>query len=177
MNCDVLKHFPASLTPSQVTELLSVLDQLSLCAGHPDEDFVNMIKAKKGKILSVKGDVTSYLDENPVEFNGKKYALTIRTANCNIIAAGRCSACKKYRANLRSIYKQWAKLCTASASSHCNERYLKTPEKREKISKLRSKVNALDKRISRLHNLNNYEQNRIQKLTGLTSEHSLRINL
>ena len=150
MNCDVLKHFPASLTPSQVTELLSVLDQLSLCAGHPDEDFVNMIKAKKGKILSVKGDVTSYLDENPVEFNGKKYALTIRTANCNIIAAGRCSACKKYRANLRSIYKQWTKLCTASASSHCNERYLKTPEKREKISKLRSKVNALDKRISRL---------------------------
>ena len=42
-------------------------------AGHPDDDFVTMIKSKKGKILSVCGKITSFLDKNPVESNGKQF--------------------------------------------------------------------------------------------------------
>ena len=109
MNCDVLKHLPVCISPIEVTEMLSVLDQKTLCAGHPDDDFVAMIKSKKGKILSVCGKITSFLDENPVEFNGKHYSETIRTTNCNIFASGRCKACIKYRGNLRSIHTQWKK--------------------------------------------------------------------
>ncbi len=112
---------------------------------------MSMINAKKGKLLSVKGDVTCYLDENPVKFKGKKYPQTLRTVNCNTFAIGRCGSCVKYRPNLRSIYKQWSKSCTANVSSHCNERYLNTPEKKEKSSKLHSKLNAMDKQISRLN--------------------------
>lgn len=136
--CDELKQFPASLTQAHIGPYDAV------CAGHPDEDFVIMIQSKKGKIISRTGDVTSYLDENPVEFCGKKYPKAIRSADCSAIAAGRCGACVKYRANLRSIYKQWKKSCTTSPSSHCNERY---PEKKDKMSKLRSQVNALVLRL------------------------------
>ncbi len=179
--CDAIKHFPPRLSTIQVSELISALHKLVLCAGHPDDHFVSMIKAKKGKLLSVKGDVTCYLDKNQVGRNtckqfeplivtllllddvapvwntgliffhviqtkssGKKYLQTVRTINCNTFAIGRCGSCVKYRANLRSIYKQWSKSPTPSVSSQCNERYLNTPEKKEKSSKLRSKLNAMD---------------------------------
>ena len=93
--CDMLRSFPAHLNPAQIAKLLSILDKVPLCAGHPDEHFVTMIQAKKGKITSLNGEVIAYLDSSPVEINGTKYSRTIRSSNCDIIAAGKC-ACRTY---------------------------------------------------------------------------------
>ncbi len=124
----------------------------SICAGHPDNHFIEMIKAKKGKLLTVGGEIGSYLDDNPVEMNGQQYSQTIRTVDCSVVQNGRCESCTNYRANLRSMYSQWKKAGkkASTTSSHCNNRYLSTPEKNEKISKLQSTVYGKDKTIARL---------------------------
>ena len=107
---NVLNTLPANISSRQVTELLSKLDKKgSICAGHPDNHFIEMIKAKKGKLLTVGGEIGSYLDDNPVEMNGQQYSQTIRTIDCSIVENGRCEACTRYRANLRSMYSQWKK--------------------------------------------------------------------
>ena len=97
------------------------------------------------------GEVIAYLDSSPVEINGTKYSRTIRSSNCDIIAAGKCCACRTYRTNLRSIYQRWKKRNATpeiDLQSHCNERYLNTPQKKMKISKLRSRTHNLQKEIS-----------------------------
>ncbi len=118
---NVLNSLPAIIYSSQVTALLSKLDKKgSICAGHPDNHFIEMIKAKKGKLLTVRGEISSYLDDNPVEMNGQQY--------------------RKLFAQLTVVGKK-----ASTTSSHCNNRYLSTPEKNEKISKLQSTVYAKTK--------------------------------
>ena len=52
---------------------------------------------------------------------------------------------------MRSIYQRWKKRNATpeiDLQSHCNERYLNTPQKKMKISKLRSRTHDLQKEIS-----------------------------
>ena len=44
----------------QLPKLLSQLDQLKICPGHPDEHFVSMVNDKKGIISNAAGDVAAY---------------------------------------------------------------------------------------------------------------------
>ena len=58
-----LSRFPARMsTPSTLSQLLSRLDRLTVCSGHPDAHFVSMAKAKKGKFVSSHGELTAFLD-------------------------------------------------------------------------------------------------------------------
>lgn len=59
-------------------ELISTLDRLKICAGQPDMNFVSMVRAKKGKVLSSDGTVVASVDNMPVDFGGNTYA-SIRT--------------------------------------------------------------------------------------------------
>ncbi len=68
----------------------------------------------------------SYLDENSVEKNAPTLFEVLIVV---LLQLGDVVPCVKYRANLRSIY-----MCTTGPSSHCNERYLKTPEKKDKMT-------------------------------------------
>ena len=69
--------------------LLSVVENLKLCVGQPDPNYVSMVKAKKS---SSDGSVVAVLDNIPVEFSGKKYLSTIRTAKCEILSkTDKCS--------------------------------------------------------------------------------------
>lgn len=109
--------------------LLTKLDGLSVCVGHPDQHFVKMVNIRKGKIVSSNGKVAAYVDE-------KTYSKTVRTADCDIISQSeRYSSCKAYRVNLRAIYCRWSKRrgCDSSdTSSHTNDRYLRTPKLKSK---------------------------------------------
>ena len=58
--CAVLSSFPERLTCETISTLLSKID---ICCGQPDENFVNMIKVKKGKIISCDSRVACFLDE------------------------------------------------------------------------------------------------------------------
>lgn len=134
--CSALRSFPVLMDAEHLLELISTLDRLKICAGQPDMNFVSMVRAKKGKVLSSDGTV---VDNMPVDFGGNTYTNTVRTSSCEILSeAGKCTSCSKYRASLRSMCHRWNKrLSTQSSSVYTNDRYLNTPEKSAKIKVLK----------------------------------------
>ena len=50
----LLSSLPAKLTHEQLQRLINTLESSSVCPGNPDEKFVELIKAKKGKIMNAK---------------------------------------------------------------------------------------------------------------------------
>ena len=53
--CSALESYGGNLNAEKLSGLLSVLDKLPICAGQPDDCFVRMISAKRGKIFSING--------------------------------------------------------------------------------------------------------------------------
>lgn len=83
--CSVLQSFTGNLNCEKLSQILSLLDHLHICAGQPDEHFVKMVVAKKGKILSPNGKVVAAVDKSPVELNGTFYSQTVRTSECEVL--------------------------------------------------------------------------------------------
>ena len=74
---------PARLEVHTLQLLLSTIDNLHVCAGHPDAHFLEMAEAKKGTLKSINGSVAAYVDNNaPVEVDGKSYIKTLRSSGC-----------------------------------------------------------------------------------------------
>ena len=140
-----LTSFPLTISPESLTNLLAQLNTLSICIGQPDSHFVKMVSAKKGKVVSPDGRIVAYVDEG----------LTVRTTDCEFVSqSSKCQSCKSYRANLRSMYNRWSKYracdATDSTSSHTNDRYLNTPEKKARLDGLRKRVHAAEGEVKRL---------------------------
>jgi len=109
-----------------------------------------MVSAKKGKVLSTDGKVAAMVDGYaPVTLNGEHYQATVGTGSCELISKSqKCVSCNSYRASLRTMYNRWCKRRTSEVSdtsSHSNERYLNTPEKKGKMSRLKKKVASVEK--------------------------------
>ena len=159
--CHAIASYPSKLTPEQATSLLRRVDTLKVCMGNPDDRFLELLKAKKGSITGPDGSASAYLDDTPFKLNGVRYCSTVRSSKCQVIGHNvKCESCAKYRSNLRSMYNRWEKRSRKELdlSSHINDRYLITPEKRAKITKLRTKA-----RIS--HQGVIYLREKIRKLT------------
>ena len=81
---------------------------------------------------------------------------TVRTTTCEIICnVQKCTSCKSYRAALRAIYHSSIKRATLKSRvihNHTNERFLRTPEKKEKMCRLRKAVTSSKYKISKLEN-------------------------
>ena len=105
------------------------------------------LQQKKGKIVSPDGKVAAYVDDD-------SYTKTVRTADCELICPStKCESCKAYRANLRSIYNRWSKqrgFDGSDTSSHTNDRYLNTPEKKAKMESLRKRAHNAEEEVKRL---------------------------
>jgi len=152
-NCPALTELPKNLGLSGVSKLLSLLGMLTVCPGHPDQHFVAMANGRKGKFTSTSGGVTAYLDKNAaVEINGQTYCETIRASRCHLLIRGtKCPECVSYKDTLRSMHHRWLKRQKASPSqvssthSHTNERWLNTPQRRVKASKLKKRVISAEK--------------------------------
>ena len=141
-----------------LSQLLVQLDQLSVCPGHPDPHFVAMANARKGKLTSSSGDTAAYIDRNAaVEISGQMYSETIRSSKCHLLIRGtKCPQCVSYRDTLRSIHHRWSKKQNqspsrvASTHSHANERWLNTPQRKAKVSRLKSRMRLSEKRVQSL---------------------------
>ena len=149
--CSALVSFPSILDCNSLSELLSKLDMLRVCPGHPDTHLVRMLRAKKGKIISPDGKIVCFVHSASVEFNGKSYQETLRLSNCELLSTSmKCCICKNYRGTLRSMYHRWSKKLQAS-SSYTNERYLNTPEKKVKMDCLKKKARTALQAVVKLH--------------------------
>ncbi len=154
--CQSLKQFPATLDIVTLENLLLEIDRLHVCCGHPDAQFVAMVNAKKGEILTANGKVSAKIDSHAsVSLNGVSYPDTVRTENCELLTtSAKCSCCKSYRANLRAMYSAWCKRRSvkemSDSSGHSNERYLNTPEKKAKMQNLKDRSRAAEKQVRTL---------------------------
>ena len=169
--CVALRSFAGPLNGVKLSQLLATVDKLLICAGQPDDHFVRMVLAKKGKILSSNGKVVAYVDNERVELNGELYPQTVRTSECEVIGHSvKCSSCSQYRATLRSMYHRWNKRklhgggqsstteSSSETSKFTNERYLNTPEKIAKIDDLRRRAHNAEQTVTKL-------REKVRKLT------------
>ena len=152
--CNAIKSFPEVANPEVITNLLSKIDSLSICAGQTDHHFVEMVAAKKGKIISHNGKFSAYIDNCITVTNGKILLDTVRTSECELLYASKqCVSCKAYRANLRAMHNKWSKhnlSDTLDSSSHTNDRYLTSPQKKAKIDALRHRVHVVKEEVRNL---------------------------
>ena len=136
---------------TQLTNLFYRIDALNVCPGYPDKHFVSMVQSKKGILLNSAADVAAYVnDKYDVHYEDHRFSETVRTSDCLILTKDkRCSQCTSYQQNLCSIYNRWQKWQTISPSltidSHVNERWLNTPERKEKMIQMKSKLKNLQK--------------------------------
>lgn len=151
-----LPHIPIHLEVGTLQQLLSTIDQLiNVCAGHPDTRFIDMVEAKKGSLKSSTGSVSAYMDSNAaVELNGQSHSKTVRSTRCQLLSsASKCPVCVAYRDTIRSTYHRWVKTCrkspstSVSASSHKNDRWLKTPEMRKKVTELKKRMRSAESTV------------------------------
>ena len=136
--CSALLDTPKKLSTATLQTLLSVLDKSAVCPGHPDQQFLSLLDAKKGKLLSKNGHTVAYIDNcSPVTLNGEEYPKTVRYSSCELIVRGaKCPSCVTYRDTLRKAYHRWLKQKSLSprrrisTSSRTALRFLNTPEKK-----------------------------------------------
>ena len=128
-----------------------------MCPGHPDKNFVEMLIAKKGKIMSKNGkDVVATIDSAvPVLLNGDIYAQTVRKSSCEVLTNDtKCEQCVNYRDTLRKSFHRWKKRKDLppsrdiASTSHTNLRYLNTPEKRQRYRKLKVRSDMAEQKMT-----------------------------
>ena len=152
--CNALKSVPQVLNPKVIADLFAMIDSLSVCAGHYDIHFVQMVLSKKGKIMSPSGNIAAYVDDCITEVDGKIFLNTVRTSKCELLCTSiKCASCKAYRTNLRVIHNRWSKQSESlsiDTTSHINHRYLNTPQMKAKIDALRNRAHTAEEEVKRL---------------------------
>ena len=94
--CHALKVFPVQMNSADTLQrLLRAVDSLHVCAGHPEEEYVSLVEARKGKVRrGTSTKESAAIDEYfPVELNGQVYSKTVRSSDCEMIVHDvKCSA-------------------------------------------------------------------------------------
>lgn len=125
-----LSGIPCKLDSSSLHQLICAIDDSQICPGNPDDNFVTMVAARKGQLLSPSGRVVARLEENfIVEMHGNTYNRTVQTKSCALLVGKgeiHCGSCRAYRCQLRAMHSRWSKKAN-NASQFSNNRYLNTP--------------------------------------------------
>lgn len=141
---------------------MTLLDSCSICPGHPDKHFIDLLESKRGKLLSKNGSETATIDPHDVHcvyisLNGETHSKTVRHSKCELlVGSGKCSSCVAYRNTLRKIYHRWLKQKALSpsyresATSKVNFTHLNTPEKQRRYTNLRTQLKTTEKQMERL---------------------------
>ena len=152
-----------------IAHLIESVENYVICPGNPDDHFIEILASCNGKIMSKDGkSVSGTLDYDSFIYGGKYFSKTVRVSNCTKIikASGRkCNNCESYRSVLRKLYSRLLKLKNSHqgqhlpvACSHTNNRYMETPEKQQKMSRLTKENKALKRQVDTI-------KKRIENLT------------
>ena len=108
----VATSIPNELTPQSFSHLLHLVDRLKICIGQPDNHFVMMASSKNNILKSQDGSVMALVDDYaPLVVSSEVLTKTIRTVKCELLLDGdsmKCTACKAYRATLRTLYNRYS---------------------------------------------------------------------
>ena len=134
-----------------VAALLKLLETCRVCPGHPDEQYEDLAKGKKGRFLSPQGELVAYEDGGfTVDMNGKRYMRTIRTSHCDILIHGdKCESCSQFKPTLRAMHSCWLKKPQSprTPNKFANNRYLNTPDKLKKLKLLQARAAFLQREV------------------------------
>ena len=125
-------------------------------AGHPDQHFVDMVEARKEKLFTASGTIAAFLDKSfQVALHGHSCLATVRMSGCQILCSTvKCTHCVGYRDVLRAMYHRWRKWeispSRPSTSSHINDRWLTTPEKKMKTNQMRIRIRSAESAVKYL---------------------------
>ena len=137
-SCKLLENVPDYLIPESLPSVVKLLDGCNTCMGHPDEEYCELAKSRKGIFKDSSGKtVKARLDSTPLISSCRYYKETVRTTKCDIlVASGRCTHCKAYRPTLRSLAKKTKSRTSPSANATTtttsNWRYLTTPQRKQR---------------------------------------------
>ena len=146
-----LRSYLPTIMKEDVLSLLTAIDNLHFCIGHPDHHFVSFLE-------NVKGSKGAAILDNDCDVNveGCTYQVTVRHVNCELLVNNggvKCNVCKAYRSALRAMYshyvKQKSRLCT-SPRSHVNLRYLSTPERQKRFKNIKAQAKASSRKLAAL---------------------------
>ena len=157
--CSALGHVPEKIkTKATLNKLLLTLDTLNVCSGNPDAHFLALADSRNGVFQSQSNSTIAFIDAfNSVSHNGKVFDRTVRTSECELLVIDTsCNNCKQYRCTPRSLYSK--SICQSKSergkhtavSSHTNYRYLKGPQHKECMSRLKAELNSKRKKVERL---------------------------
>ena len=59
-----LSSFPEIVDENQVAMLLLQLDSLNVCSGHPEQNFIELLNDRMGKLYRASGEVAAYVDNS-----------------------------------------------------------------------------------------------------------------
>ena len=156
--CSALDKFPQIVSNNTVfRNLLDAVFTLHTCVGNPEEQFVSLVRRRKGRVG--KGEVHSAVldDYFPIELEGVTYSETVHGSSCEMLAKQqRCVSCRAYRPTLRALSSQEKNILPTtptkrtSSSSHVNFRYLSTPEKVRRLANCSSRAKLALREIEKL---------------------------
>ena len=153
--CNALKSYPETIkTKLALNGLLQLVDGLNICAGHPEQCFLDLADSRKGKFQSANQSTVAFTDAYfPIHLNGEVYSRTVRTTDCELLVHGsKCDSCKQYRSTLCSLHSRKVsqpKSDSTVVSSHVNFRYLRTPERRKRMTRLKAAVDSKTAEVNR----------------------------
>ena len=105
----LLSDVPEILNHISLEKLLKLIDSCNVCPGNPDRCYIEMIEAKKGRLMSKNGqDISAAIDSfSPVHHSDKQYSKTVRVSSCELLVKGnKCASCISYRDSLRKMIYQ-----------------------------------------------------------------------
>ena len=113
-----------------------------------------MASVRKGKFLSVSGEIVAMLDESfCVNLDGIQYNSTIRHRDCHLLVNGLiCTPCNKFLScnTLRSLSWRSNQSVLRTLSLYTNIRWLKTPQKTARLTSLRKAIKVKNRQLKQL---------------------------
>ena len=82
--CKALRTLPSVLEIGSANSLLVTVNNLQVCASHPECHFVTLCESKQDTIRSHDGSITAYKDAHAVILNGDAHPSTVRTSKCEL---------------------------------------------------------------------------------------------
>ena len=156
--CSGISNFPKQINyGSLLQELLTKVNELHVCAGNPDKNFLSLMDRRKEKIKNGTCE-SAFIDSFfPVFVDGESCERTVRTTKCEmLVCEHKCDSCKAYRATLRALASREKSQAETTptkrtgASSHFNFRYLSTPDKSARLTSCSTRAKLALKDVEKL---------------------------